>query len=274
MADYEFIKYETDGNGITTITLNRPPVNAFNRAMSRDLVFALDRFAHAQDERALLLTGAGRWFSTGEDLKNICLDASDSEIREYTQKALRDYHNIIRAILHTGKPVIAALNGVAAGAGMSLALACDYRLTECLSLYSNNDTVFVPAFADMGLIPDSGMVETLPRLAGRKAAQKLCEERGIKICTADALRLNLLEIGSPMERAKSLASGSQLAFALSKQVRNSALLHELNTLVFPWEIRAQTKCLQGDYFKEKARAFLNPKMQKEAREAISHGRKA
>jgi 2-(1,2-epoxy-1,2-dihydrophenyl)acetyl-CoA isomerase len=256
MGKYRHILYETGDDGITKITLNRPPVNAFNRVMSQELVLALDRFACARDERALVLTGAGKAFSTGEDLASINLDATIPQMHKYAEEALRDYHEIVRTILLTGKPIIAELNGVAAGAGMSITLACDYRLTEYPAWHSDNDTVFVPAFADMGLVPDSGMVATFPRLAGRKVAQELCEERGVKISTADALRLNLLEIGSPIKLAKSLAEGSALAFAFSKEIRNKALLYKLNKRVFPWELHAQADCLASGYFKEKARAFL------------------
>ena len=243
--DYEFVTYETGSDGVATITLNRPPVNAFNRQMSGELVLALDRFAHAEDERVLILTGAGRVFSTGEDLKNINLVASDFQMQKYAREALRDYHNIVRAILRTGKPIVAMLNGVAAGAGMSIALACDYR-------YAENSKSFVPAFESMGLIPDSGMILTLTRLKEKSTILKYPT-------VLDAF-------------VESLAQASPLAYALSKEIRNKALLQELNENVFPWEIRAQTACLQSDYFKQKARAFLGK--QKEAKEVMSHGRKA
>jgi len=259
-GDYEFIKYEVDGNGIATITLNRPEkMNAFNRKMSGELIFALDRFDRGEEERVLVITGAGRAFSTGEDLANINLDASDLQMREYAEEALGDYHNIVRATLLIGKPIITMLNGVAAGAGMSIALACDYRLT------GRYDTIFVPAFTDMGLVPDSGMAAILPRLAGRKEAQRLCEARGVKISTEEAIQLNLLEVTDPMELARSFVGGSSAAFAFSKELRNKALLYKLNKRVFPWEMRAQTACLQSDYFKERARAFLAKQKAREAK---------
>src|SRR5213079_3417614 len=139
---------------VLTITLNRPDVlNAFNRDMHRALAAAL-KDARADDVRAVVITGAGRGFCVGQDLSEFEDDAGDIGSR------LRgNYHPNIAAIRALEKPVIAAVNGVAAGAGMSLACACDVRLAA--------DTAsFVPAFIGIGLVPDSGGSYFIARLLG------------------------------------------------------------------------------------------------------------
>lgn len=284
MGEYKYILYEVGDDGIDTITLNRPPVNAFNREMSGELIMALDRFSRADDERVLILTGAGRVFSTGEDLSNINLDASIPEMRRYAEEALGHYHQIVRAILLTGKPIIAMLNGVAAGAGMSIALACDQRfaLIGDLTSSSYEAGIFVPAFADMGLIADAGLTATLSRLVGRQEAQKLCDTPGMRLSVQNALELGILDgcsrsceyceeeglckcrgfmtvTGDPL-----VSECSSLARRFSKEIRNKTLVHDLNRNIFPWEKRAQACCLASDYFRERAKAFLaKPKAKRE-----------
>lgn len=272
-GNYKCIRHEVDDKGIATITLNRPEIgNAFNRQMSGELVLALDRFAHGDDEKVLVLTGAGSKFSVGEDLGNINLVASDLEMRKFAEEALRDYHNIVRAILRTGKPIVAMLNGVAAGAGLSIALACDrrYALVQTGDAESGRANILIPAFADMGLVADAGMTATLPKLVGRQEAQKWCETPGKRVGIAEAIGLkaidNWLTTSFPGTTASNdFLSISPVAYALSKELRNSSLVYKLNKRVFPWELRAQTACLQSDYFKERAKAFLAKQKAKEVR---------
>src|SRR3954454_3187964 len=139
---------------VLTITLNRPDVlNAFNSDMHRALGAAL-KDARDAGVRAVVITGAGRGFCVGQDLTEFREAPGDigSRLRE-------SYHPNIRAIRALEKPVIAAVNGVAAGAGMSLACACDMRLVA--------DTAsFVPAFINIGLIPDSGGSYFVTRILG------------------------------------------------------------------------------------------------------------
>jgi len=237
--DYKFIQYQTSADGITTITLNRPPVNAFNAQMRSDLIRALQSFDIARDERIAILTGAGKYFSAGEDLHNVPLNGNDMRddmaIAAYAAETLEQYHTIIRAILSICKPIVAVVNGMAAGAGLSIALACDYR-------YASTPNSFVTAFESMGLICDSGMMSTLPRLEDKTTLLEHSE---------------ILD-----ELMRSLAKISPLAYSFSKQMRNSALFRELNEHVFPWEIRAQTECLQSEYFKQKAKEFLTKEKSK------------
>ena len=144
---------ERDG-GVLTITLNRPEVfNAFNAALHAALHEALEAAA-SPDVRAVVITGAGRGFCAGQDLKEF------QEMPESIQERLeRTYHPNIRAIRGLEKPVIAAVNGPCAGAGLSLASACDIRI-------AGDSATFVPGFIGIGLVPDSGGSFFIHRLLG------------------------------------------------------------------------------------------------------------
>ena len=144
---------ERDG-GVLTITLNRPEVfNAFNAALHAALRAALEEAA-SPDVRAVVITGAGRGFCAGQDLKEF------QEMPESIQERLEHtYHPNIRAIRGLEKPVIAAVNGPCAGAGLSLASACDIRIAA-------DSATFVPGFIGIGLVPDSGGSFFIHRLLG------------------------------------------------------------------------------------------------------------
>ena len=144
----------TRDGAVLTITLNRPDVfNAFNRALHVALRSALEEAADPA-VRAVVITGAGRGFSAGQDLREF------SELQESLGDALEaTYHQNIRLIRSLAKPVIAAVNGPVAGAGLSLASACDVRV-------ASSAAVFVPGFAGIGLVPDSGGTWFLNRLLG------------------------------------------------------------------------------------------------------------
>ncbi len=148
----------TRDDAVLTITLNRPEVlNAFNRAMHDQLSAALQEAADPS-LRAVVVTGAGRGFCVGQDVAEFPAEAKD--VGELLR---RHYNPNMLAIRALEKPVIAAVNGVAAGAGLALALACDMRIAA--------DTAsFVPAFVGIGLVPDSGLSYTLPRIVGPSAA--------------------------------------------------------------------------------------------------------
>ena len=139
---------------VLTISLNRPEVyNAFNRAMHAALREALAEAADP-DVRAVVITGAGKGFCAGQDLKEF------SELPGGIREALKDtYHPNIRAIRALEKPVIAAVNGPCAGAGLSLACACDIRI-------ASDKATFVPGFIGIGLVPDSGGTWFIHRLLG------------------------------------------------------------------------------------------------------------
>ena len=149
----------TQREGVLTITLNRPDVlNALNREVHRGIFDALERAKADDSVRAVVITGAGRGFCVGQDLQEFAGGAGD-----VAQNLRENYHRNVVAIRALEKPVIAAVNGAAAGAGMSLALACDVRI-------ASRSASFVPAFIKIGLIPDSGGTWLVHRLLGAARA--------------------------------------------------------------------------------------------------------
>ena len=150
---------QTQREGVLTITLNRPDVlNALNREVHRGIFDALERAKADDSVRAVVITGAGRGFCVGQDLQEFAGGAGD-----VAQNLRENYHRNVVAIRALEKPVIAAVNGAAAGAGMSLALACDVRI-------ASRSASFVPAFIKIGLIPDSGGTWLVHRLLGAARA--------------------------------------------------------------------------------------------------------
>jgi 2-(1,2-epoxy-1,2-dihydrophenyl)acetyl-CoA isomerase len=151
--------------GVTRLTLHRPAkLNAFTKAMTTQLRAGLDAASADRDCRVVVLTGSGRAFSAGQDL-------ADAELadgaRADTGKMLEDAYNpLIRLITTLEKPVIAAVNGIAAGAAVNIALACDL-------VYAKRSATFLQAFAKIGLIPDAGGTWVLPRLVGAARARGL-----------------------------------------------------------------------------------------------------
>src|SRR6476660_5926563 len=193
---------ETSREGaVLTITLNRPDVlNALNSAAHKALGAALKE-ARADDVRTVVLTGAGRGFCVGQDLTEFRDEAGDIGSR------LRgNYHPNIKAIRALEKPVIAAVNGAAAGAGLSLACACDLRI-------ASDQATFVPAFVNIGLIPDSGGTFFVTRLVGQaRAFEWLCSGR--RLTAAEAQEWGVVSevvdgdklLGRAAERASELAA--------------------------------------------------------------------
>jgi 2-(1,2-epoxy-1,2-dihydrophenyl)acetyl-CoA isomerase len=234
---------------VLTITLNRPDkLNALDASVHSGLRAAL---ADAQDPevRAVVLTGAGRGFCVGQDLTEFA-DATD--IRE----ALRGrYHPNIIAIRRLEKPVLAAVNGVAAGAGLSLACACDVRI-------ASEDAVFVPGFIGIGLVPDAGGAYFLERLLGSPRAFELMSS-GRRLTAQEALEWGLVsevvEAGSFEERVGALASRWASAptrgIALTKRLFDQA---ERSTLEETLELEAelQAEATGTADFAEGVAAFL------------------
>jgi 2-(1,2-epoxy-1,2-dihydrophenyl)acetyl-CoA isomerase len=223
---------ETARDGaVMTITLNRPEVlNAFNAAMHRALVLAL-RDARDDAVRAVVLTGAGRGFCVGQDLSEFRESAGDIGER------LRSlYHPTILAVRALEKPVLAAVNGPAAGAGLSLACACDIRVAA-------ENASFVPAFIGIGLVPDSGGSFFVRRLVGSaRAFEWMSTNR--KLSAVDALDWGLVsEVVDPerlaertAERAAELAALPTRGVAMTKRLFDHA---ETATLEEQLELEAQ-----------------------------------
>ncbi len=213
------IRTETS-DAILTITLDRPDaLNAFDRAMKEELLAALKAAERARAVRVLIITGAGRAFNAGQDLKERQEPGAADLIAELRTR----YNPLILAMRRLEKPVIAAVNGVAAGAGCSLALACDLVI-------ASEEARFIQAFSRVGLIPDTGSTWFLPRLMGyAKAAEMAFLAEPIDAATAE--RLGLVNRVVPADRlmdeardlAERLAKSAPLALALTKRALNRAL---------------------------------------------------
>ena len=259
MKEYKHILYNKTEDGIVTITLNRPEVfNAFNREMANELLCALDAFEDAEDEWFCILTGAGKAFCAGEDLKNINLDALPEEQARATFDALTDYHMIISTILETPKPIVAALNGIAAGAGLSIALACDKRFAV-----GPGEAKLVPGFATLGLTPDAGMIVLLERFMNKRQVRDWCE-KGFSMSERDAEGMFMIsgfsELGdlydSPIAYARNLKENRSLAeFGATKALLNAEILYLLDKHIFDLELKHQPELEQGEDFREGLAAF-------------------
>lgn len=169
-------------SGIASIKLNRPKsFNSFNRAMALELQEALDSCHENAEVRAIVITGEGKAFCAGQDL----VEVTDEKLNPGFQKILDEHYGpIIKKIRSTAKPIIAAVNGVAAGAGANIALACDL-------VVANENASFIQAFSAIGLIPDSGGTYFLPRLIGFQKASALAM-LGDKVSAAEAERMGMI----------------------------------------------------------------------------------
>ncbi len=176
---FEFLKYEV-GQGVATITLNRPEFyNALNDAITFELQDAWKAVAKDEAVRVVVLTGEGKAFCSGQDLK-----AEPGKKRSFMDSLHKRYNPIVRAMRSLPKPIVCRLNGVAAGAGCSLALASDI-------IVASEDATLIEIFVNIGLVPDSGSSWFLPRLVGTAKAFELCA-MGTKVKAAEALALGLV----------------------------------------------------------------------------------
>ncbi len=183
---FETIKYETNNN-IAWITLNRPDkLNAFTEQLNKEIEYAVKQASKDKLVRCLVITGEGRAFSSGQDLEDV-LDNPD-----YGEVLRKRYHPMVLAIDKCKKPIIAAVNGVAAGAGMSLALACDFRLLS-------EKASFIQAFIHVGLVPDAGNLYYLPKLIGHAKALELAI-LGEKVTAIEAKELGLATKVIPVDK--------------------------------------------------------------------------
>lgn len=171
---------ETNG-GIMKITLNRPDsLNAFNSEMLFELQDAFKE-ALSDDVRCVVLTGAGKGFCSGQDLKDF-----EAEKKTFKEAIETKYNPLITQIMSLPKPVICGINGVAAGAGLSLALACDFRIAV-------ESAQLIEVFINVGLVPDSGSTFTLPRIVGLAKAFQMCSTAE-RITGSEAKRLGLVNV--------------------------------------------------------------------------------
>lgn len=211
---YGTLLFRADAS-VATITLNRPEaLNALNASMRRELGAALKACGRDAAVRAVVLTGAGRGFCAGADLRG------GGGEREFRRVLSTEYNPLIEAIRNLGKPIIASVNGVAAGAGVSLALAADLVVAA-------EDARFVPAFNRIGLVPDSGLTRTLVRALGRhRAFEIIMGER--QLSATEAHGAGLVAAVVPADRladatrelAGRLANGPTRGIALTKRLIN------------------------------------------------------
>jgi 2-(1,2-epoxy-1,2-dihydrophenyl)acetyl-CoA isomerase len=225
--------------GVLTLSLNRPDaLNSFTVEMKEELLAALKEGARDKSVRVVILTGAGRSFSAGQDLK----ERQAPGVADLGTELRTRYNPIILAMRRLEKPIIGAVNGVAAGAGMSVALACDIVI-------ASESASFIEAFGRVGLVPDTGSTWFLPRLVGYARAAEMVFTAG-PVDAATAERIGLVNRVVPAEQlldearslATELAAASPRALALAKRGLNRALESGLEDSL---EYEAQLQSIAG-----------------------------
>lgn len=244
------VLYEKKGN-VAQITLNRPDVfNAFNDDQSYQLQDALKQAAKDDEVRVIVLTGAGKAFCSGQDLKAI----AGSKNRSLSESLYKRYNPIIRAMRDMPKPIIGRINGVAAGAGASLALACDFIIAaEHVSL--------IEVFVNVGLVPDSGSSYFLPKAISPARAFEMCT-MAQKVTAQQALEWGLINRvvsaeGLDEEVAKVAdfyANAPTLAIGMIKKMLNKATHSDLETML-QYEAYCQEIAGRSEDYREGVTAF-------------------
>ena len=248
---YSDIKFDKN-NGVARIVLNRPEVrNSFNMNMAKEVQDALDNAANDSSVRAIYLTGEGKGFCAGQDLSEVVKN-KDLKIDEVIEE---QYNPIIRKLRNILKPIICGVNGVAAGAGANIAIACDITIAI-------ESAKFVQAFSNIGLIPDCGGTFFMPRLVGMQRAAGLMFLAD-KISAAEAVQMGMIYKSCPddqLERdaygaALSLAQRPTKGFGYTKMALNESLSNDLETQL-GIEKELQTAAANTYDTKEGIAAFL------------------
>lgn len=250
MTSYETILFEVN-NGIATLTLNRPEVfNAFNEQQSADVLDALKKTERDKSIRVLVLTGAGKAFCSGQDLKSI----AGAKNRSLSDSLYKRYNPMIKAMRNLPVPVICMLNGVAAGAGCSMALASDLIVaSEAASL--------IEVFINVGLVLDSGSSYFLPRIVGSARAFELAT-MGSKVSAKQALEWGMVNrVVAPeelqeetMKMAAYYAAAPTKAVALMKKMLNKSFQSDLDTML-QYEAYCQEIAGRSEDYREGVTAF-------------------
>ncbi len=259
---YNDLILEFDG-AVAIITLNRPEkLNSFTHAMHGELRSAFDEI-EAGKIRAMVITGAGRGFCAGQDLGDKTFEINDDF--DAGDSLEQNYNPLIKRIINMPFPVIAAVNGVAAGAGANIALACDIVLAA-------RSAKFIQAFAKIGLIPDAGGTWTLPRqvgLARAKGLAMLAEPLSAQKAMDWGLIWDVIDdddlLGDAIILAKRLASQPTKAFAAIKQAMHAATSNDMAAQL-ELEKKLQSAASQSHDFREGVAAFM------EKREPVFKGR--
>ncbi len=250
--NYENILFDT-ANNIATITLNRPQtLNAFTEAMIAETTHAFRQAGRDEGVRCVVITGNGRAFSSGQNLAEVQERAGQFSIGEHLRKG---YNQLIRQMVRLEKPVIGAINGIAAGAGCGIALAADIRI-------ASDKAGFMLAFSKIGLVPDSGINWFLPRLIGYARAYEMALTAA-KIPADTALAWGMVNRVVPHEQlmetaaawARSVASGPTLAYGLTKRAMNKSWRMSLDEAL-DYEAHLQEVCGRSQDNQEGIEAFL------------------
>jgi 2-(1,2-epoxy-1,2-dihydrophenyl)acetyl-CoA isomerase len=245
-------------NGIATITLSRPDVyNSFNREMALQLHEVLDECYEDEVVRCIVITGAGKAFSAGQDLNEV-VDPEGPELLKIVEE---HYNPIIKRIRKIEKPFVAAVNGVAAGAGANIALACDIVIAK-------ESASFIQAFSKIGLIPDSGGTFFLPRLVGWQRASALTI-LGDKVMAPQAEQMGMIYKSVPDEEfddfiaaiAYRIAKMPTRGIGLAKRAFNSSLANDLDKQLVIEE-QLQFAASQTEDYQEGVNAFLEKRKPK------------
>jgi 2-(1,2-epoxy-1,2-dihydrophenyl)acetyl-CoA isomerase len=214
-------------NGVASITVNRPDkFNSFNKEMAMALQSALDTVAADTQIRCVVITGAGKAFCAGQDLA----EATSADFAGFTEVVSKHYNPIIEKMRNLPKPIVVAVNGVAAGAGANIALAGDI-------VVAHESASFIQAFSKIGLVPDSGGTFMLPRLIGMQRATALMM-LGDKVSATDALQMGMLyKVFSDADYAENVkALVAQVAnmptqgLVLTKQLLNCSNNYKQNVI--------------------------------------------
>jgi enoyl-CoA hydratase/carnithine racemase len=253
---YKCLLYEAK-DGIATLTLNRPErMNALGDTLREDFLDAITRTALDPDVRVMIVTGAGKAFCAGGDVKAMNEAKEPGRDRPLLDKIAPSRDRTLLAMRNAPQPIIAAVNGAAAGAGMNLALGCDLRLASIAAKFSQ-------AFVKRGLHPDWGGTYFLPRAVGTATAAELIFT-GDVIDAAEALRIGLVSRVLPpeelmpatLELARKIASGPPIAIRLAKRAIYRNAESDLRSAL-EFETFAQNACFETEDAREGIRAFVD-----------------
>ncbi|MGC4022842.1 MAG: enoyl-CoA hydratase-related protein [Cyclobacteriaceae bacterium] len=248
---YQFLKYEV-ANGVATITLNRPEVyNALNDEITFEMQDAFKAVGKDQHVRAVVLTGEGKAFCSGQDLKASSAQAK----RSFLDSLHKRYNPLILAMRNLPKPIVCKLNGVAAGAGCSIALACDI-------IVASEEATLIEVFINIGLVPDSGSAYFLPRLIGMAKAFELCS-MGNRVKGKEAFELGLVnKVAAPEQLDEAVrsytdyfANAPTKAIGLIKKMLNKSATSTLEDML-EYEAYSQEIAGATNDHKEGVTAFL------------------
>lgn len=249
--DFKFIKYDLN-EGVVTITLNRPEVyNALNDAITYELQDAFKLAGRDKEARVVVLTGEGKAFCSGQDLKAV----SGTEKRSFLDSLHKRYNPLIMAMQTLPKPIICKLNGVAAGAGCSMALACDM-------IVAAEEATLIEVFINIGLVPDSGSSYFLPRMLSRAKAFEMCT-MGSRIKGKEAETLGLVNKAVPADQLDNavaeyttyFAKAPTKAIGLIKKMLNKSTQSSLEEML-DYEAYCQEIAGNTNDYKEGVAAFL------------------